>query len=172
MSRTSPRWFPDVTRGVLWSAAIVVVGVGAFLAGQQNAPARPVTSPRPLPVHPTPVTMPVQAPVLDPAALRAAIREELRAELAALPAAHSGVTPVTPQASAPPPTAEHVAATEKGHRIVSDAVGAKRWTRRDAQALAEQLALMDAEGRRDVLAQLIPAVNRDELRVEVEGPLF
>jgi hypothetical protein len=151
--------------GVL-GPALVVVAIASFAAGR-------TTSERPAPVAHETTRNVVAVPALDQAALERAVRDAVRSELAVRG------EPVAPQAHevpAPPTvttkTAETIAAADQGHRIVAAAVAARRWTRADAAALRASLGAMDTEDRQVVLAQLVPAVNRDEVKVELDGRLF
>ena len=143
----------------------------AFAAGRRNREVPlPVMAEAPVSREPPAAALPVTpAPsALDTAALDRAIREAVRAELAA--SAHDAQNRSSPDIVAK--SAEAITASEHGHRIVASAVSARRWTRADADALRQSLEVMDAEDRDSVLAQLVPAVNRDEIKLEIAGGLF
>jgi hypothetical protein len=112
------------------------------------------------------------APMLAAAALRAAIREEVRSavhdEVAAAASAAPGPAPEPVAKEPPPPTASYEQA--KAHVVARLTQGS--WSNADREQLHDLLGEMTDAERIEVIRQVIVAVNKGQLRVQVKGPLF
>lgn len=137
----------------LVAAAIWIGRVTAPIAVASNTSERVVTSE----VH-----------ELDHVALRAEIREAVRL---AMPACENHALPA-PVLVPATPTAEGDDAFERGQSLVAAAQHARRWTDSDRAELRPLMGQMSDEQRGQILASLLPMVNRGEVAVEVEGAPF
>ncbi|REG29821.1 hypothetical protein ATI61_107518 [Archangium gephyra] len=100
------------------------------------------------------------------------IRRIVREELAALREELANAR-VSANATPPEPTPESVEALARGHRLIDAALSSRRWTNQDAQMMREILAQLDPAQQKEVLQRLIPAMNRQEIRVSgLMGPPF
>lgn len=77
------------------------------------------------------------------------------------------------RALAPPttPTAASLEAKERAQRLVQSALWTRVWGREQAEALRRFAAQMTAEQRTQVLTQLVPAINRGDVKVSSWPPL-
>jgi hypothetical protein len=151
--------------------ALVCGGVGVVAGRGQRpsaAPAPPVREVvRAVPGESRVVVTP-GAPGLDPEALQDDIRELLREELAE----RDGPDGDTAVEAAVAPTTDNLAAAERGQDVVASAIAAGHWTEADAIEL-RALALEMTQGQREEVAHtLVPAINRQELRLDYAGPPF
>ena len=106
---------------------------------------------------------------LDRVALRAEIREAVRL---AMPSCESHAVVAAPVLVPATPTAEGDDAFERGQSLVTAAQSARRWTDKDRTELRPLMAQMSDDQRGQILASLLPMVNRGEVAVEVEGAPF
>ncbi|MBM4257608.1 MAG: hypothetical protein FJ147_17155 [Deltaproteobacteria bacterium] len=67
---------------------------------------------------------------------------------------------------------ENKAAYQSASSVVQTAVAAKRWTEEDRDTFNAAIGSLTTNQRTELMGKLIPAVNRGELKVEVNGPLF
>jgi hypothetical protein len=67
---------------------------------------------------------------------------------------------------------ENQAAYQSAAAVVRAAVAGRRWTAEDGQILRETMGQLTAEQHQELMALLLPAINRGEIVVETVGPLF
>ncbi len=67
---------------------------------------------------------------------------------------------------------ENKAAYQTASSVVTTAVAAKRWTEDARETFTTAVGQLTNNQRMELMDQLIPAVNRGEIKVEVNGPLF
>ncbi|HZS38329.1 MAG TPA: hypothetical protein VFF06_15935 [Polyangia bacterium] len=109
----------------------------------------------------------------DNSALRDDVRRIIREELAA-----AGHAPQKDrgererEAERPAPTAESVAARETSQQLIATSLSTHRWTREQKSKLRDLLPQMTDEQRAATLAELIPAMNRQEIIPEEPGAPF
>ena len=152
-------------------AALAAIAIAGAAAGYLAAPA---------PAKPAPSGALVQAPVTHVEALdREALRALLREELAALHVAIGEPAPVvvTPERAAPalerePPTPEQDENHVVGRALLDDALARRSWTPEDAGRLRVVLASVSPEQRRELIRELIPALNEGRLQPTFSGPPF
>jgi hypothetical protein len=154
--------------GTQWLAMGAVGAVGVAAGWGLHAPARDRTP-----------TAPVEAPARAPAPtvegaqlallFRSIVREEMERALprAAVPPAN--VAKETVPAPPPAPTAEQMAARDRGLAIVDGALSARRWTQEDKQQLRSLLPQLDEATRIELVRSLLPAINRQEIKMETQG---
>jgi hypothetical protein len=112
---------------------------------------------------------------VDTTSLRADLRRIIREELAA--AGHP-VAPASKDREREPvekpaaPTPENVAARESSQQLIATSLSTHRWTREQKSQLRDLLPLMTEEQRAATLAELIPAMNRQEIVPEAPGSPF
>jgi hypothetical protein len=154
--------------------AIAVVFAGAGLALglvlRSSSPPPPPAPVRPDATRLDPVTVvssPTTAAQLAPM-IRTIVREELER---AQPAAAARAEPPEPVA-APLPTAEQVQAHEHAQTVIAAALRTGRWTREDQSQLRELMSQLNEAERQNVVHTLLPAINRQELKIEGPGPAF
>jgi len=122
----------------------------------------------PAPAIASPLRSPAVVPSVSAAELRAIIRDVVRDEVqhAAPPA------PTAPEEPAVEATPDDPASADRGRAIVGAARHVGRWTEEDAAALRSAMGAMSDAQRSEVLALLVPAINRGELALTFEGPIF
>jgi hypothetical protein len=99
------------------------------------------------------------------------LREILREELASLRPDRAAIASAdAPPRAAPPPENTHAFATASG--LVEQALSAGVWTEKDAAALRHIRPALTSEQMVSLSKQLIPAINKQQVRVEGNGPLF
>lgn len=109
------------------------------------------------------------APFLGAAALRAAVREEVRAAIAdEAAAARKEVKPQPEEVEPPAPSASYQ--TAKTH--VTERLAQGTWSDVDRERMRAVLGEMSDSERDEVMRQVIVAVNKDQVRVDLDGPLF
>jgi hypothetical protein len=105
-----------------------------------------------------------EAPSADE--VRSIVQEELARSLTqAVPAATTAEEPM-----APSDPIDNEEAFGQASRIVSGALSARVWGEREAAQLRELKSRLTPEHVRSLRAQLIPAINRQELRPDVIPP--
>ena len=115
------------------------------------------------------------APVIERAELGALIRAIVHDELerASPRAAAAPVASTAKQApDDTPASAEQVAARDSGQSLIEGARRAGRWTEDDRQRFGEVMVGVDAAGREELFQLLIPAFNRQEIKLETHGAPF
>jgi len=77
-------------------------------------------------------------------------------------------------APAPPaePTPENFAAEEQANQRVSAAIGAKHWTQADQAQLRLLIPQLTDEQRSELTHRIVIAINRQEMTLDVRGPIF
>jgi hypothetical protein len=155
-------------------SAIVVFSVaGSFIAGwmlrpSTNLPAAPVQAP----------SQPVAAPFQPRfSTISPADRDELLTEVRAVVRDELAKRPSEEKSSAEPeksqlPSADQVQAGEHAHTIIDRALSSKRWTEEDREQFREQTRDLTDQQKMELYRSILPAVNRQEIKVEVHGPLF
>lgn len=107
---------------------------------------------------------------------RAELRSILKDELQEL-----GRRPESEPDSGPPPVpstvdvdveGERVAAFERAQGVVTSALAAHVWGTADVEAFRDVARKLTSEQRATLTRQLFPAINNQQIRVEVDGPLF
>jgi hypothetical protein len=102
--------------------------------------------------------------------IRGIVREEMERS-AGRPAPAAAASPSAPKAeTAPEPTAAQVTARDSGQSIIAAARSAGRWTEDDRMHFREAMAGLDDSGRAELLQTLLPAINRQEIKLEFHGP--
>ena len=86
-------------------------------------------------------------------------------------------SPATESTSPGGDGADRVAATpsasfETGRAYVAERLGKGTWTAADRDRLRDLLGKMSDRERTDLIKQLIVAVNKGQVKVELEGPVF
>jgi len=149
-------------RAVVIAAALLGSGAGGgyLLGATRTRPA--VTSREPAPAERAPVV------ISDRGVSEAVLHRIVRAELDAAPL--RTCEPVTP-APAPAPPVE-TAPFDDGMRHVDQALARHAWTPADASALARVLDAVSPEQRSQILSTLTPALNRGQIKLTYQGPLF
>jgi hypothetical protein len=108
---------------------------------------------------------------VDPGALREIVGQAVAEQLRA--AAGTGAPGA---AAAPPPSAEderrQIAAFDAGRALVDARLDARSWRASDAQALRHLLIAMAPEQRELTMTRITMAINRQDLRDEVDGPSY
>lgn len=107
--------------------------------------------------------------VVDPIVLREAVRLAL-AEASARPAAKYGADAAP--AKNPMGSAESQSALQTAEGLVTRALSAHVWTADNVTEIREVLPQLNEQQAQTVLSRLIPAVNRGEVKVQTNGPLF
>ena len=80
-----------------------------------------------------------------------------------------GRKPDDGQAAEPPaPTPSY----EKARSHVADRVTQGSWSEKDRENIGNLLSSMSDAERAEIMKQLIVAVNKDQIKVTLEGPLF
>jgi hypothetical protein len=103
--------------------------------------------------------------------LRAILREEFQASRSAAPpavAAEEGPAKPAP-ATAPP---ESIAAYQSAQRVVQNAVSARVWGEKEAAEMRSLIPQLTPEQLQAIHSTLLPAVNSQQVRVQIQGPLF
>jgi hypothetical protein len=67
---------------------------------------------------------------------------------------------------------ENRAAYQSASSVVTIAVAAKHWTEEDKEAFGAAFGQLTNNQRMELMNILAPAINNDEVKVEVTGPLF
>lgn len=103
--------------------------------------------------------------------MRSIVREEL--DRSRPPAAAPAILERVPAREAPvEPSAEQLAARDDGMALVAGARNAGRWTQEDRQRFRQLMVKLDAKEREELLSTLIPAMNRQEIKPDVNGEPF
>jgi hypothetical protein len=114
------------------------------------------------------------APLLEAAALRAAVREEVRAavqdEAATAQKKHEAAKSAeqAERTELPVPTQSY----ETARGYVADRLTQGSWSERDRDRMGSLLASMNERERDELMRQVIVAVNKGQLQVTHDGPLF
>jgi hypothetical protein len=157
--------------------AIVVVAAGVFVAGQATGSitAREVVTRgadrAPAASRPSPALAALSAVELT-AVLRAAVRDEIRSVLTEQREAGQDSNSTEETAPADEPSPDSLAATERGLAVIGTARRAGRWRSEDASALRAVMQAVTDDQRKELLAELIPAINRGEVTPDFRGPIF
>jgi hypothetical protein len=148
-------------------AALLAAAFFAGRLGRSFSP--PVSSPPPQPVPPLLRARAVPGVVCPADSLGAEqVRDIVREELgrAAPPARQT----TNPRPEPPPPTVEQVTASDQALTVVSEARQVGRWTAADREQLRRLLPQLDPRQREALQEELIPAINNQELRLDLPGP--
>lgn len=100
------------------------------------------------------------------------LREELREVLAAVGTGETREPGERAQAEETVQTQENQEAFDSAYDIVENALAVGRWTDDDGHNFRHALASLTSKQSQELLAFLLPAVNRGEIKVETVGPLF
>ncbi len=159
--------------------AVVVVAAGLFAAGQATGSITTrevVTRTReadraPAASRPSAGLAGLSAVELR-AELRAAVRDEIRSVLTEQreTGRESDATGETAPTDEPSP--DNLAAAERGLAVIETARRAGRWRSEDASALRAVMQAVTDEQRVELLAEIIPAINRGEVTPDFRGPIF
>jgi hypothetical protein len=152
-----------------WKVAVgaVVLSVVVWTAARSTVhePSAPPVAARPDREAP-PTSHVYAAPAIDTDALRAMVREELRAELATHRDGASVDAPPTAKTDA------NLQAAERGRALVEAGLARRVWTADDASRLRAAMRQMSRDDAESLLAQIVPAVNRGEVKLDgVRWPL-
>lgn len=112
----------------------------------------------------------ISVQTVDPDAIQAAVRQAVNEELAAAradEAAHTG-----PQDGDAEQSAAVEAKLEAGHRVIAEAVTARRWGNEQAARLRDLGTELTGEQYRALVQPLVLAINSGQVEVNVEGPFF
>ncbi|AKF84590.1 hypothetical protein SAMN05443572_10172 [Myxococcus fulvus] len=104
---------------------------------------------------------------LDTAWLRSEIAQAVREALE-----DSTPPEAAPKTPPPEPSPQALAALQEGHRVIDNAVAARRWTDEDARALRSTLSTMTASQQDEVLRRLVTTLNTNTLEVRTHGAPF
>src|SRR5262249_2479099 len=110
------------------------------------------------------------APALDGAQLASLIRGVVREEMGRVQPAATAVQEKEPVRAEP--SVEQVEAHERGQDLVAAAQRTGHWTSEDRHQLRALMSQLSATDRDDLLHTLIPAINRQEVKVDLVGPPF
>ncbi len=153
----------------LWLSIGLAASMGiAFLVGVCFAPRAASQPPGPKPAAAAPARA---ATVIDTAALDDHIQQVIRSELAAAKAPGAGGPPAGKNETwtekrVDDPVSGSLVAAEQGRQIVDTALSSHRWTADDAARFHELRRQMNADQQRELLHLLIPAINRQEVKVD------
>jgi hypothetical protein len=100
------------------------------------------------------------------------LREELREVLAAVGTGEAQTQEEKVEAEATVQTQENKEAFDTAYDIVGNALAVGRWTDDDGNSFRHALTSLTGTQQKELLELLIPAVNRGEIKVEANGPLF
>lgn len=157
--------------------AIVVIAAGVFAAGQATGSisTREVV-PReaervPASTRPSAGLAALSAVELT-AVLRAAVRDEIRSVLTEQREAGPESNATGETAPTDEPSPDSLAAVERGLAVIETARRAGRWRSEDASALRAVMQAVTDEQRVELLAEIIPAINRGEVTPDFRGPIF
>lgn len=104
------------------------------------------------------------------AALRAELARIIRDELRGGKAEVAAQAPT--KAAPDEASSESVAATADAHRLIESAMGARRWTDREAEAMRQLMPAMTDAQRDEITHRLLAAINTQALKLDVAGPPF
>jgi hypothetical protein len=106
--------------------------------------------------------------------LRLIVREELLALGASRPAVTppSVAPPETPRRAEPPSGAAADEAFQSARRLVDEALSSRVWGERQGWELGRLKRQMAPAQFKQLMADLVPAVNRQQVRLDYVGPLF
>jgi hypothetical protein len=151
-------------------AACLATGTGGIAVGLAMRPA-PVETARTTASREPPAEISTS---LDRAQLASMIRSIVRDEVGrATPPAPQPATTDEARAPAPPePTAEQVEAHDRGQSVIASAQRAGHWSEDDRRQFREVLRQVNGAERDELLHTLLPAINRQELKVDTFGPPF
>jgi hypothetical protein len=155
-------------------AALGCLGIG-FVAGWMSRPAMP-PSPAPAATTKEPDEAPAVQAFVERAQLSALLRSIVREELergggkCAPATASAPSAPAAAAATPSVPTAEQVEARDSGQSIIAAAHRAGRWTDDDRLRFRDVLRRVDSDGRAELMRTLVPAINRQEIKLDVHGP--
>lgn len=150
---------------ILLLAAFVATGAAGLIAGTAlQAVPPPPSSGKTVEIHET----------VDGAQLASLVRTVVREEMARAPAAPVAAVAVEKERPPTPvePTAEQLEAHERGQSIVSAAQRVGRWSNQDRDQLRQVFQEVNENERDELLRSLLPAINRQEIKVDVQGPPF
>jgi hypothetical protein len=146
---------------------VAVVGIGGLFVGLHLRPATPpAAAPEARPSSVASTQPPIDQQQLA-AEIRAVVREELARNHNEAPAPNQ-----EPPPAAALPTVEQVTAQDQAHAVVDGARRSGHWTEEDRAQLRQQLPQMSDAQRDEVLTTLIPAINRQEIKIDVRGAPF
>jgi hypothetical protein len=152
--------------------AVVFAGAGLALGlALRSSPSLPAPAPvRPDATRFDPVTV-VSGPT-NPAQLASMIRAIVREELERAQPVAAARAEAPERAADHLPTAEQVQAHERAQTVVAEALRTGHWTKEDQSQLRELMPQLNEVERQDVVHTLLPAINRQELKVDPPGPAF
>jgi hypothetical protein len=165
---------------LLLAATLVLGGfLGGFVTGRGTAPAlgqqevlRELERQlRPLEEHlarPPPEVRCAVAPTVDTTWLRAELARAVREELAL----HRPDASVPEQQPPPEPPPQSGPALQQAHRVIDEALRARRWTEEDARAFRRSLADLTDAQRDEVLRRFSATLNSNTLDVQTQGLPF
>jgi hypothetical protein len=108
---------------------------------------------------------------VDLAAIRGEVRTALQEQLPAKEGAGTDADVDQPEAERQP-SEENIRAFDIGRRVVDQALSSGNWGQSQADQLRAAVPNLDDEQRQDLLSRLVSAINRQEVSVRVNGPLF
>lgn len=107
--------------------------------------------------------------LVDPGVLRDAIRSAL-AEAPVTPAAKYGADAAP--AKAPVVSVESRVAQQTADAVVTRALSAHVWGKEDVAEMRGVLPQLDPQQTQAMMSRLLPAINRGEVKLQTDGPLF
>lgn len=145
---------------------LVVVCGAAFFLGRRSAEpaaqANPTAKAAPF-SPPTPATLVFNSgPGVDPQNLREEIRAAIRDELRRADHESEGADHA---ATRPPPTPQNLEAAERATSLFESARRAGRLDEAECLQMRDAFQAMDFDAAQALSRQLIPAINRDEIRI-------
>jgi hypothetical protein len=159
------------TARALGALGLFGIGLVAGWTLRPNAPPSPTVATTQAEPDPPPTLQTFVERAQLGAMIRSIVREEIeRGAGHCTPATASAPAAPVTAAPAPEPTAAQVEARDSGQSIIAAARRAGRWTDDDRLRFREALTRVDEAGRAELMRTLLPAINRQEIKLDVHGP--